>query len=488
MILDVRSDIYSLGATLYHLLTGIKPAVSTEQVKPIGSLGMNFSEGVVYIVERCMHQDPAKRFQTAAELLRAVRNIRKLDRRWKVQTLKKDVAAIVLTGLFAASGILSFLGWQQLGREKVERYETTVYELENTDNQIQMETLFRSATEAFPDRLDAYHAKALAMFRSGRYQECQEFIDTSLIGLHPSPDEPGEISKLGDMYYVMAGCYFEQEDYPNAAVYYESAVANNQNNAEYYRDYAIALVRLGDISGAESLLLTVESMGLGGDSLSLLRGEIAYANGEYPEAVAYFKESIQAEKDDDTLYRAYRVCSDAYKQQDDFESEITLLTEAVSALPITRFNELTERLADAYVRGAESGDVNREEYYQKAAEAFVEILDRGYNTFITRQNLAVVYQQSGDLDTAELVLLALLEEYPEDYRVPMRLAYLYADMQTRIANEQRDYTLFAECYDKALALYEEHVKDGFSDPEMLMLTDMLSQLADGGWITEKGES
>ncbi len=482
-VLDVRSDIYNLGATLYHLLTGEKPGISTGKIKPLSAYNLGFSEGVTYIIEKAMSKDPAKRFQTSAEMLRAVQNIRKLDRRWKMQTLKKDAAAIILTGLFAASGILTFMGYQQMGREKVERYETAVYELESVREAGEIEALFSYATGLFPERLDAYHAKALAVFRAGLYQECKEFIEASLITLYPSPDNPAEMAKMGDMYYIMGGCFFEQEEYPNAAVYYAEAVEYNKANAEYYRDYAIALARSGDISTAESLLKTAESMKLSGDSLDLLRGEIAYAKGQYLEAAEYFRATIRATGDDYVMYRAYRICADTYKRQNDYRAEISLLTEAKGILSPERVNELTERLADAYVRGAQSGEADSQAYYKNAAKCFEELVERGYNTFLVRQNLAIVYQQTGDLAAAERVLLELEADNPKDYRVPMRLAYLYADMQAQLENEQRDYTQTAENYEKARLLFEENAKSGYSDPELLMLDDMIKQLAQGGWLT-----
>src|ERR1700722_18949470 len=79
---DIRADIYSLGATFYFLLTGsaLFPEGSVEQKliwhqsrlpRPIRSLRPEIPEEIGAIVDKMMAKDPAKRFQTPAELLGA---------------------------------------------------------------------------------------------------------------------------------------------------------------------------------------------------------------------------------------------------------------------------------------------------------------------------------------------------------------------------------------------------------------------------------
>jgi len=64
------SDIYSLGATMYHFLTGKRPPVKPDEVSRISET-VGYNEGLLNVIEKSMQTNPYKRY-TSAEVLKSV--------------------------------------------------------------------------------------------------------------------------------------------------------------------------------------------------------------------------------------------------------------------------------------------------------------------------------------------------------------------------------------------------------------------------------
>ena len=76
---DERTDIYGLGATLYHVVTGANPGQPPFEMVPVRQLNPVISEGLDHFISRCVQADPGKRYQGAAEALEALKALEAIE-------------------------------------------------------------------------------------------------------------------------------------------------------------------------------------------------------------------------------------------------------------------------------------------------------------------------------------------------------------------------------------------------------------------------
>lgn len=106
---DARTDIYCLGATLYHLVTGCNPSEPPYEMKPIRQINPGLSGGLERIILKCTQRNPADRYQSAAELMYALDHYEEIDDRYKKKQKRKlggFISALAASIVFAAGGIV----------------------------------------------------------------------------------------------------------------------------------------------------------------------------------------------------------------------------------------------------------------------------------------------------------------------------------------------------------------------------------------------
>lgn len=106
---DARTDIYSLGATLYHLVTGHNPTQPPYEMYPITHWNANLSTGLEKIILKCTQRNPEDRYQSAKDLKYALEHYRDLDVA-AVKTYKNRMAAFGVTVGLAAVMFTSSIG------------------------------------------------------------------------------------------------------------------------------------------------------------------------------------------------------------------------------------------------------------------------------------------------------------------------------------------------------------------------------------------
>jgi len=146
---DARTDIYCLGATLYHLVTGMNPCEPPYEIKPIREINPSLSSGLERIILKCTQRDPNDRYQSAAELMYALEHYNEIDdiyRKKQKAKLWKFLIPVILTVVFSITSIWGYLSAEN---KKSENYDYILANAGSVDD-------FYKAIVTDPIRTEAY--------------------------------------------------------------------------------------------------------------------------------------------------------------------------------------------------------------------------------------------------------------------------------------------------------------------------------------------
>lgn len=156
---DARTDIYCLGATLYHLLTGHSPAEPPYEIKPLRYwLPQYAGTGIEKVILKCCQQDPSARYQGCAELMYALQHVDDEDDAAR-KSRKRRWAAFVASLVIGIVGVIGTVGFgiARGGAEK-ESYQYQITQAESCSTLKEAEIYYRTAMNADPGEAQAYNS------------------------------------------------------------------------------------------------------------------------------------------------------------------------------------------------------------------------------------------------------------------------------------------------------------------------------------------
>lgn len=481
--LDVRSDLYSVGATLYAMLTGMAPNEDFKQIVPIEQLIPNCSEGLAHLIHRCMEYNPGRRFANAKEYAKAVAAIAKVDKRYKRMVRRQDFTVVLCILGMAGCIVLTIFGRERIIAERIGVYNGIVAqmeELQGSGDTSEFERLYEDAVSRFPKMAGAYYQKALYLYNTRQYEQMVSFIDKEVF----SNSSEFSDEETGGFYFLLANGYLEQEMLSEAVGYYKTAVRYDPYDSTYYSDYAIALAKTGELEKAEKILAEAEQRGLSSDKVLLAEGEIKGRRGLTDEAADCFSKCIELTEDPYVVLRAYIMWGKLYDAETPTEEllfqKAEVLTQAAEAVSEDNRAVVLEQLVQTYI---DLGDLNgSRDVYLQAIDCLNQIAELGWDTYVTHNNIGILYQRIGEYEQAQQEFTSMLEKYGEDYRTYKRLAFLEIDKQSVKENRSRDYTQFLAYYQKAKELFADSGARQDSDMEMQLLEQAYAQLKEGSWL------
>lgn len=481
-----RTDVYSIGATMYYMLTGCAPQHSLSEITPLSAYNIKLGQALKDVIECAMQQNPSKRFADALTMNKALQALHKQDGRYKRLQVQKKLAMICVMLLYTAGIALTVYGVITMRTETEHYYQNLIETGIALSEQSEYKGSYEYLSQAMllcPKRIEAYNGVAVLLYKQAKYEECISFLEKTLRDQQLQTSKNYE-TDFANISYILGSCYMEQQNYKFAEQQFEVAVLYNPQIAVYYRDLAIVQARTGKLEAAQQTLNKMAETGKDENDVLMVKAEIINATGDYEQALALFEQVYRFSADVSTVSRAYLMAAETcqYLGNEMIDKEIGILEQACNVLDSTHNSLHMQRLASAYVRKGDSSVGEAEAYYQKAIACYDKLIAQGYDIYTVSQNLAIVQMNMGDYQSAEKTLLELEQMYPENYKVYTRLALLYAGWEATKNVNARDYTKTKENAILALEYYEKVANNVGEDNEIIRLNSLIEQLKAAGWI------
>ena len=395
--LDVRSDIYSVGATFFYLMTGMVPNGDRHQpvpiLKKIPRLG--YSLGLCSIIDKCTVWNRKGRYQSAEKLLKAIDHLSRQNSAYRHYVFVRS-ASWVLSAMLIAGGIYCVLHGME--KKTIDNYQSDYRMLERY--------MERGDSEKAEDQ-------ALSILNDSDYKHF----------LNESSEERAQLLHLiGDLRY-------EKENYADAQNYYEQAISvldkDYENIGVFYRDYALSLIDNGNIDRAEAVL--DEMSGFMDQQAFVYQVKAAAAAKREDEAACEEAVnnllSLSEARDDEKADACLRI---AILKENEGKTD-----EALSWLNIAEnysdSNVLKQRMAALYMNIASQAQDYRtqKKYAYMAKKYYDELVSVPYASRTDKINAAICYSILEDYEKSNELLLDCYMENSSDYLVCAYLAFNY---------------------------------------------------------------
>ncbi len=253
---DERTDIYSLGATMYRLVTGHNPSEPPYEMYPITHWNPRLSTGLEGIIAKCTSKDPKSRYQSVQEVRYALEHYRDLDLD-SIRRYRRNLRILLAAGgmtvmLFGASGV-SYAAADHMQKDEY------AYNLEagrRSPNKQDSIAFYQKAIQTDCAGEEAYDQLLTLFTQDGVLDEQEEKV---LLQLSISVDKylerykmqnpdgyAGLCYRIGSSYWY----YYEHEEkrQAGAVAWFESAKAGFAGNPEKEQEWkrASTYVEIGN--------------------------------------------------------------------------------------------------------------------------------------------------------------------------------------------------------------------------------------------------
>ena len=271
---DARTDIFALGRTIYHLVTGLSPrSPQTEyEMLPIRQLNPQLSSGLEKIIIKCTQQNRNDRYQSCSELLYDLEHYKDLEdeniRRQKSK-IRIFAATAIMTVVFAAASVFGYVAAQS---EKKANYNYKLKSANSVDEYYEVILIDPTRTEAYlgtdsnaglinfliedDDALSGEDDKVFTELKSGIQKTSGGYDSTvDVITQLKNKNKTGYeqvCNEIGEAYiYYYEKVNVAKDKYVAARMWFKECSSKNYPLAEVYCDIADSLENISKYKSRE---------------------------------------------------------------------------------------------------------------------------------------------------------------------------------------------------------------------------------------------
>lgn len=202
---DARSDIFALGMTMHHLLTGVDPR-NGEAYVPVRQWNPELSEGIEIIIDKCVEPAAENRYQTCADLLYDLEHPDLITRGFKKKQ-KRKLFAFITSAVFSVVMLITGFVCDSLSTKiQTDTYENYVNITESSAFEDKIES-YMNAVELSPENPEAYKKMLEAYEAQGKFGDAEsaQFLAVYGIGKQQFDTTSVEVAQLN---YEIGKIYF----------------------------------------------------------------------------------------------------------------------------------------------------------------------------------------------------------------------------------------------------------------------------------------
>lgn len=454
---DNRSDIYSLGITIFTLITAVNPQDKEFNIVPIRTLKKDVTAELEFIILKATDKDPNKRYQNIEELKYDLLNIelvnKKLKRLFKVHIKTYIAIALVyIICIFLIMFGLNIINTSIKTTSRILVTEGLTYikegEYKNAQNS------FLKSINLNTELLSAYKGLFEYYYKTAKYNAGISYIKINQEALDKVPNlKPIYEQYLGKYYYKLGS-------FREASNYFKNVTKTQPENLDNLFYLIICMIQTGE--DYTNNLEELEKRNIPVYKLDYINGTIYLKEKNYTKAISAFERIINiaenTQDNEDILVGAYLNKAYIYaNNQEDLKLYFKTLEQASKTFN-NKNVEIISIKAKSYAEYS-SKTTNKEDQISSlnfALNNYNDLINIGLDevdNFIKMselyKNLARVSQEIAYYDSSIKFLKDAIAKYPNDFLPYYYITVMQFEKEFFKDKKDRDFKTAYASFEKA---------------------------------------